>query len=243
MPEPGLFRLAAGEVHVWCARLDLADDALARCYATLAVDERQRSARLRFARDRRRFVAAHGVLRQLLGRYLGTSAERVAYIRSAFGKPALAPECAGRIRFNLSHSAGFALVAIAADAELGVDLEHLREASDYPEIARQFFSAAEIEYLRALPPHRYAQAFIACWTRKEAYLKARGEGLAGGMGECSVLLASERKTGPRDPGEQRDQQLWCFHELRPTPGYIGTLAIEGSGWRLSEREWDACKDE
>ena len=106
------------EVHSWCVRLDVPPETSADLYATLTSDEQNRSARLRFERDRRRFVVARGVLRELLGSYLGIPAGAVRFVYNAFGKPELSPEL-GRLKFNLSHSADLALIAIAADAEIG----------------------------------------------------------------------------------------------------------------------------
>jgi 4'-phosphopantetheinyl transferase len=205
------------EVHSWCVGLDASPEAYARLYATLARDERRRSARLRFERDRRRFVVAHGVLRELLGRYLRTPPGRIRFAYNAFGKPALSPEFGSRLKFNLSHSADLALIAIAADADIGVDVEYIRAQPDYAEIARHFFSAAEADRLNRLPSHLHAQAFLRCWTKKEAYVKACGEGL--GI--------------PQSAPARR----WSLYTLRPAPGYIGALAVEGNGWRLTHRHW------
>ena len=207
-------------MHSWCVRLDVPPETSAGLYATLTSDERNRSARLRFEHDRRRFVVAHGVLRELLGRYLGIAPGAVRFVYNAFGKPELSSEL-GRLKFNLSHSADLALIAIAADAEIGVDLEFIRggEQADWAEIARCFFSAAERDRLNTLPSHVYAQAFFSCWTKKEAYVKARGEGLAifDGTPTDAVL--------PRG---------WSLYTLQPAPGYVGALAVEGTGRRLRQ---------
>ena len=208
---------ASDEVHSWCVSLDVPPETSAGLYATLASDERHRSARLRFECNRRRFVVAHGVLRKLLGRYLGIPPGSVRFVYNAFGKPELSPEL-GRLKFSLSHSADLALIAIAADAEIGVDLELIREQSDWAEIARCCFSAAEVDRLNRVPRHLHAQAFFSCWTKKEAYVKARGEGLA--------------IPSPVDPDET---WRWSLYTLQPAAGYIGALVVEGSGRRL--RQW------
>ena len=117
--------LAPHEVHSWCVALDVPTAASAAFYATLTEDERQRSARLTFERDRQRFIVAHGMLRQLLGRYLRTPPGHLRFAYNAFGKPELAPEFGTRLRFNLSHSADVALIAVAVDADIGVDLEYV----------------------------------------------------------------------------------------------------------------------
>src|SRR5574341_1426387 len=181
----------AGEVHSWCVRLDLVPEQTARLHATLSSDERERSARFRFERDRQRFVAAHGQLRELLARHLDSEPGRIRYVHNAFGKPALDPEFGGRLRFNLSHSGGLALIAIAADAE----------------------------QLRSLPDPLRAEAFLSCWTQKEACLKACGGGLAFAL---DLRVASSELAAARH---------WSLYPLRPAAGFVGALAIEGAGWR------------
>ena len=207
----GSVQLAAGEVHSWCVSLDVSSDAYARLHAALAWDERSRSARFRFERDRRRFVVARAALRDVLGRYLGTPADEIRFAYNAFGKPELSPEFGSRLRFNLSHSADLALIAVAADADVGVDLECVRE-ENYAEIARHFFSSGEVDQLNTVPRHLQARAFFNCWTKREAYVKARGAGLT---------------DGPVEPCGR-----WSFFRLTPAPAYIGALAVEGTGWRL-----------
>jgi 4'-phosphopantetheinyl transferase len=218
-------------VHIWCASLDVPPDTSARLYATLTSDERIRSAGFRFERDRQRFIVAHGVLRDLLGRYLQSQPGRIHYVYNAFGKPSLSPEFGSRLTFNLSHSAGLALIAIAADSSVGIDLEYIRTQSDYAEVARRFFSAAEVDELNALPGDRYTEAFFSCWTKKEAYVKACGDGLALPLDGFSVPLTADPAHGPVDLCG------WSLYTLRPAPGYAGALAIEGTGWRLRQWQW------
>ncbi len=221
------FQLNPDEVHTWCVGLDVSPETCVRLHATLASHERSRCARFRFEHDRRRFVVAHGVLRELLARYLQIPPGRIRYVYNAFGKPDLSPEFGNLLRFNLSHSAGLALIAIAANASVGVDLEYIRAQPDYVEIARRFFSTAEVERLRRLPRHLRAKAFFNCWTRTEACVKAHGEGLANFEGASNGSSPAGR---------------WSLYTLRPAPGYIGALAIEGSGWRLAQRQWQMSVD-
>jgi len=236
-----MLQLPPHEVHIWCASLDAPPETSARLYATLSSDERKRRARFRFKRDQQRFVAAHGVLRDVLGRYLQTPPGRISYVYNAFGKPDLSPEFGGRLKFNLSHSAGLALIAIAADSKVGADIEYIRAQSDYAEIARRFFAAAEVDQLTALPDHLYAEAFIGCWTKKEAYLKACGDGLAIPLNGFTVPLTTDPAHGPVDVHVASNgivpAKRWSFYTLQPAPGYIGALAIEGGRWRLSQWQW------
>ena len=190
-------QLTSDEVHTWCVSLDVPSDVAAGLYATLTCEERSRGARLRFERDRRRFVVAHGVLRDILGGYLGVRPEELRFVRSEFGKPRLSPTIGGRLRFNLSHSADLALIAVSQGAEVGVDVEQIRALPDLTDDPR---------------------AFLKSWTQNEAYLKAAGLGLASEV-----------------PPDGRGAVSFFF--LQPAPGYVGALAIEGSGWRVDQRLW------
>lgn len=216
--------LACDEVHCWCVTLDVLPETAARLYATLTDDERQRSAHLRSERDRQRFIVAHGALRELLGCYLETDPDEIRFGHNAYGKPHLSPESGSPLQFNLSHSAGLALIAIAAEADIGVDLEYVRAQPDYTDIARRFFSADEFEQLDGLPRHLQPQAFFRCWTQKEAYLKACGEGLAGLDGASHGITQARH---------------WSLYTVQPARGYIGALVIAGSGWHLREWHWQA----
>lgn len=236
-----MLQLPSREAHLWCAGLDLPAEQSAHLAATLSPEERERSAGFRYKHDQQRFVAAHGVLRALLGRYLQTPPGRISYRYNAFGKPELGPEFGGRLKFNLSHSAGLALIAVVAESEVGVDLECVRTQSDYAEIARSFFSADEVDRLSTLPGHPCAEAILRCWTKKEAYLKACGEGLSMPLHGFSVPLSTGPAHGPVEhcasSGGAVPAKRWSFYTLQPAPGHIGALVIEGSGWHLSQRQW------
>jgi len=208
-------KLAPDEVHTWCVRLDAPRDVSAGLYATLSPDERNRSARFRFDRVRQRFVIAHGALRDLLGHYVGSR-------HNEFGKPELGPDFGLRPRFNLSHSAELALIAIAADVEVGVDVERVRMGMHYDEIARRFFSAEEVDELSRVPGQLHAKAFLRCWTLKEAYMKARGEGFSIPPASFSVFHLAG---------------AWSLCTLHPAPGYVGALAVEGRGRRICQYDW------
>lgn len=231
------------EVQVWFARLDVPAEPALRFCATLSGDERARSAGFRSPRDRQRFIVAHGVLRALLGRYLQRPPQRIGYVHNAFGKPALRCARGRRLSFNLSHSAGLVLVAIARarDVRLGVDVEHLRAPTDHADIAQGFFSPREIRQLSALARPLDAEAFLGCWTQKEAYLKARGEGLTVPLDGFSVPVRphpAARSAGRVVTADPATGQPWTFCRFHPARGYIGALAVEGSGWRVSFRSLD-----
>ncbi len=231
------YRATPGEVHVWCVALEVPPEATAALNETLGEGERLRSARRHSARERQRFIVAHGALRELLGGYLGVEPGAVRFVHNAFGKPALSPAFGSRLRFNLSHSAGLALIAVAVDADVGIDVECVRWHRDYDEIARHFFSAAELAQLEALEGDLRARAFFACWTKKEAYVKACGEGLTTPLASFSVPLATVAGALPDGSSDGTAVGRWALYALHPAPGYVGALAIRGAGWRLTQRTW------
>jgi 4'-phosphopantetheinyl transferase len=237
-PAAPTLPLSVDEVHCWSASLDgVAPEAFARLEATLTAGERERSTRFRFERDRRRFIAARGTLRDILGRYLGIEPGGIEFVYNPFGKPGLRPGPERRLEFNLSHAGGRALIAVATDSRVGVDLESVHPHRDHAEIARHSFSAREVEQLHAVPRHRYAEAFLGCWTKKEAWLKARGHGLTMPMSRLPVPLTTD---AARDPIEifGLSNERWSFYALRPAPGYIGALVLEGAGRRLRQERWE-----
>jgi 4'-phosphopantetheinyl transferase len=221
--------LGNDEVHVWRAALEQPASRVRRLFHTLSAGEQTRADRFFFKRDRDHFIVARGVLRILLGRYLDRDPGRLRFCYSSHGKPALAREC-GRdgLRFNLSHSHGLALFAIAWGRILGIDLERIRPDMANDQIAEQFFSPREIAMLRALPKNMETEAFFTCWTRKEAYIKARGEGLSLPLDEFDVSLAPGKPAellGTR--GHPNEVSRWSLQELVPGPGYVAALAVEG----------------
>jgi 4'-phosphopantetheinyl transferase len=204
--------------------------------ATLAPDELARAARYRFERDRARFVVARATLRALLAAYTARPAASLGFETPGHGKPLLADPDPGQLRFNLSHSGAVALYAVASDREVGVDVERVdpRAARDVSRI----LAPAEATALEALPADQRLDAFFACWTRKEAYLKARGLGLALGLDRFAVSLAPDEPVrlawSADDPAEVT---RWRLEALAPGPGYAGALAAEGWDWHLRLWQW------
>ena len=231
--------LGGGQVHVWRVSLDAPAAPKDRLRQTLSADEERKAAGFRFAEDRERYVACRGALRAILARYLHRRPEDFCFSYNPEGKPFLAGDCgAERLRFNVAHADGLALVALAREREVGVDLERVR-AIEAEEIAERFFSAAEVAVLRGLPADRRVDAFFRCWTRKEAYLKATGKGLSGGLDQFDVSLA------PGEPaallahrGAPAEVGRWRLRELAPAPGYAGALAVEGPSPSVWCGDWD-----
>ena len=236
---PETFVLGCDEVHVWRATLDQTPSQIQSFLHNLATDEQARAERFYFEKDREHFIVARGVMRAILGGYLNRVPKCLSFYYSSHGKPAMVGESNDdAICFNVSHSDGVALYAVTRGREVGIDLERIRFDLAVAEIASRFFSRQEVTMLRTLPTNVQRQAFFRCWTRKEAYSKARGEGLSLPLDQFDVSLA------PGEPAAILGSQLgpseasrWSLLELTPAPGYVAALAVEGHGWRLTSWQW------
>jgi geranylgeranyl reductase family protein len=227
-----------GEVHVWRVPLDFRADRTPALRAVLDAEELARANRFVFARHRGRYIAAHGIVRELLGRYLGRASAALRFERAPHGKPYVvgARDRWGRpIRFSLSHSGDAALIAVSVDREVGVDLEAVRER-DVLGIARHFFSEVEVTALRRLPRHQQLTAFYRCWTCKEAYLKACGTGLAMRLDSFDVTF--EPGARPRLARSERapdEPSRWTITDLEPSGDFAGALVAAGEPDRVVKR--------
>lgn len=236
LPAPATITIQPHEVHVWRGRLDRPQPELTRWWALLSNDERQRANRYHFERDRRRFIVGRGLLRLLLSRYLYLPPEQIELAYNAYGKPEIAPRSNQTpLSFNLSHSQDLALFAIADGRPVGVDLEYMRADLADEQIAARFFAPAEVEALRAQPEGQRVAAFFRCWTRKEAFIKARGEGLSLPLDQFEVSLDPDTAALLRtaDPAEA---ERWRLEPLAPAPDYAAAIAVEGRHWQL--RCWE-----
>ena len=233
-PPPDL-TLSAGVVHIWRASLDVPLDVLQQYRATLSVDEVERADRFYFERDRTHFTIARGVLRAILGRVLRLEPARLRFRLNRYGKPELdIIRDAISLRFNVSHSGGLALYAVALDREVGVDVEELRAGVAFAQIAANTFSPMEYAAFRTLPPHLMMDAFFNCWTRKEAYIKARGMGLSLSLDRFDVSLVPGSPAALlRTADEPEAVRMWSLRDLTPGPGFVGAVAAEGHDWKLA----------
>jgi 4'-phosphopantetheinyl transferase len=231
--------LESDEVHVWRAASDSTGLCLEDLRQTLSADERARAERFSFRLNRDRFIIRRGLLRAILGRYLAMDPGRLQFNRGAHGKPALAPQDSGmQLRFNVSRSAGLILYAVARGREIGVDLEQIQPAIARECIPEHFFSPREVAALRALPVDAQPEAFFTCWTRKEAYVKARGAGLALRLDGFDVsLVPGEPAALLRTAGDAQEASRWSLQALAPGRGYVGALAVEGHARQLSCWQW------
>ena len=225
--------LSADEVHLWQATLD--DQLSESLKLVLSEDEISRASKFHFAKDRNHYIVARGLLRKLLAAYLGVGSAELQFLYGEKGKPYLEEIQRRSINFNLAHSHGLAIYAFSQGRELGVDLEFIRDDLADEKIAERFFSSYEISALRNVPAELRKEAFFNCWTRKEAYIKARGEGLSIPLDEFDVSLApGEPAALLKNHKNTKEISRWKMQSIPVAPGYVAALVVEGKGWRLKK---------
>jgi 4'-phosphopantetheinyl transferase len=225
---------AEDEVQLWRVDLEAVRAEEARWQEVLSSDERNRAARFHFPHDRQRFVASRAWLRTILAGFLEIDARDLRFSYSKKDKPFVGPAHADSgITFNMSHSGGIALYAFARRREIGVDVEQIRSNFDIEPIARRFFSVLEQQQLAALPEESRVDAFFRCWTRKEAYIKAVGDGLSLPLSQFDVSLESwgtNALLATRPDSSQAGQ--WMLREVPAGAGYSAALCVRGQDWKL-----------
>ena len=222
----------AAQVHVWRACLDQTSGQVKVLSQTLSADECARAARFRTEQQQHRFISARGTLRTLVGRYLSCDPDQVQLGADEHGRPCLA----GALSFNLSHAGSMGLFAFALDRKIGIDVESTTRQVAADRIAGRFLAESEASRLRSLQPDQVRhRAFLRCWTHKEAYLKATGEGIsAGALSRFEVSVdpqlpaCVERVEGAPDEAER-----WRLEDLPlDDSDFVGAVCVEGHDWRL-----------
>ncbi len=231
--------LASDQIHVWRVPLNQNPAQIPELKEVLSPDERARAERFRFDKDRNQFIESRAALRLLLSQYLNVLPTGLTFSRAAHGKPALENGPSNStLRFNLSRRDGLALVAVTRDREIGVDVELVRADLPFFEIAEVSFSENELATLRSLPESVQAAAFYNCWTRKEAYVKARGEGFSFPLKQFDVSLtpgATAKLLEVR--GSDTEVDRWTLQELSAGDGYVAALIYEGSDATVICEDW------
>jgi 4'-phosphopantetheinyl transferase len=226
--------LHQNDIWVWAASLLQPAEVTSALARLLSIDEQARADRFKFESHRHHFIVGRGLLRLILGQYLNTAPNQIEFEYGPHQKPGLVGT---PLQFNLAHSGDVAVYAITLRHALGIDVEAMRPMADMLSIAKRFFAPAEYHTLRRLPPVVQPTAFYHCWTRKEAYLKATGEGLSLPLDKFEVSL------NPGQPaailtiaGETEPARRWSLTSLEPAPGYLGALAVHGQGQRVMCRQ-------
>jgi 4'-phosphopantetheinyl transferase len=233
-------------VHVWAVSLQVPDDVLNRLAKMLAPAERRRAESFHFDRDRNRFMAGRGTLRTILGYYLHAPPPTVELTVGSHGKPSLeGPLARGGLHFNLAHCEDLALLAVTRGCVVGVDLERIRAMDNTEEMAACFCSPRESAEFQFLPPGERATAFFRLWTRKEAWLKATGQGIGESLdsvevsfraGQAACFIRLPEESGP-------PASAWSLRELTPALGFVAALALPGEATEISCWHWKKQKEE
>jgi 4'-phosphopantetheinyl transferase len=218
--------LTGADVHVWLADVDTCGSEQNELWAALSSEERARADRFCFDRDRRRYAHSRGILRHLLAGYLGADPRELVFEAGSRGKPRLidSPQA---MAFNVSHSGSFALIAVSRLGEIGVDIEAHRPLDDRDDLAERFFSASESVQLRSLEPARRDGAFFTCWSRKEAYVKAVGDGLSYPLDAFDVTFSPGEAARLTVEGDADESRRWALEALPAPTGYSAALVTEG----------------
>lgn len=224
---------------MWRVSFDVADARLPHYRLWLSEAERRQADRYRPPERRRQYTVMHAALRSILGRYLDVHPAAITFASGPEGKPEVEAPHDRRIEFNVSHSHGLGLCAVAR-CRVGVDLEYdERRQGNMEEIVRRFFSPAEHAAFLALPAAERREGFYDCWTRKEAFIKAIGRGLFAALDSFDVSLEPAkppRIIAVRDAAE--NAACWSLFSLKPDPRYTAALAVEGRAVRLSLWSWE-----
>ncbi len=220
--------LGTGDVHVWKVEIGVESPRIPLFWSVLAKEEQERASRFYFSPDRDRFVVCRGLLRRFIAEYLHLDPALVTFQSKPHGKPSLAGGCTeADLRFNISHSHDRALFAFSRGREVGVDIEQIDAKPAEEQIAERFFSPEEVSALRALPSDQQIEAFFLCWTRKEAFVKARGEGLSIPLDQFAVSLEPGRPASLLwVKGNPHETQKWLLRNLNPGAGYAAALVVE-----------------
>lgn len=231
-PPPKELELLTNNAHIWSANLKSPPFKIEELSKILSSDEIDRANRFYFERDKNRFIITRGTLRKIISRYLNIDPKKLQFTYSDRGKPNLSTPTS--ISFNLSHSQDLALYAISQINLIGIDLEYIRPMPDAKNLAKRFFSPQEYNFISQLPAQQQQETFFKIWTCKEAYLKATGEGLAGGLEKVEVGLNPEKPIHFFSiNGNVQEASPWYLHQFIPQPNYIAAVVVAGKNQNLS----------
>lgn len=231
--------LEEGDVHVWAAFIGDATDETSADTSLLSADEVQRAGRFHFERDRNRFIRSRAILRGILGSCLGVAPPRIEFDYTSRGKPMIGGRLANAsIQFNLAHCETLVVVAVTLAGAIGIDVERVRPMDDAEQIAKRVYSPRENQALDKLPAEQKSEGFFDLWTRKEALLKATGEGISDSLPQLEVLSPFEQATGTIDSRSDRlSVDGWSLIKMVPAEGFKSCLAIGKTGLRVLTWRW------
>jgi 4'-phosphopantetheinyl transferase len=213
-------------VHIWQIQVSEAFQAGVDWWSLLTSEEKQRAERFKVENARDEFVVARGLLRTLLGQYLKMEPGRIRLSYEANDKPCLNASEDSSLHFNVSHSEGFVLAAFCRDARIGIDVEKVRRNFDIEAIWERFFSQAERQALASIPASEKYEAFFRCWTRKEAFIKALGEGLSHPLHQFDVAIGKDSAALLATRPDAAEVDRWRLYSVPVPEGYVAAVVVE-----------------
>lgn len=236
---PSPLILLSNAVHVWRVDLDQPSSCWRQFEVILSAEERIKADLFRFASLRSRYITCRASLRCILSGYTHQQPEMLTILAGPYGKPFLQqPANDQAVEFNVSHSQQLALIAVTRGRPVGVDVEWIDPQCPIDLLSTHFFSSREVAILQALPPFLRTEAFFTCWTRKEAVLKARGDGLSPPLSACEVTFLPDNAALPQLALNSTDAACWSLRQLDPAPGYTAAIALQCQDWDLSCWHWN-----
>jgi 4'-phosphopantetheinyl transferase len=223
------YHLSHDDVHIWFAPLEQSEEYREMLFLLLSFDERIRTERFYFEKDRNRYIIGRGHLRILLGRYLGVEPSRLEFTYGIHGKPSMTSLFNGKLlEFNLSHSNNMAVYIFTWGQPAGIDIEYIHPMKDMDDFALQFFTPNECNLVHSLVGYKKQETFFRIWTCKEAFLKANGSGLTVPINQVEISLTSDGPLKLLSIGDDQEQVArWRLKTFMPVPGYQTSIAVEG----------------
>ena len=233
-------QLQENEVQIWKLKLPQQANFVAQSYHLLSEDEKNRAEKYKFNEDRDNFISSRGVLRIIAGKYLDVSPESIKFSYSSYGKPFLSlTEYPIRVNFNLSDTKGLVLYAFTLKNEIGIDVESLHKIMDMAAVASRFFSINEVQRLKHVALAKRDDAFLSCWTLKEAYIKAIGEGLSCPLDQFEMAFTEGQKPSLLySQWDENEKERWQMYRIQAPEGYIASLAVEGRSHNLIYKDFE-----
>ena len=231
LSPPDQLKLTSNDVHLWRMNLDLSLREVNQRFHILDETEKNKANRFKFEHHKNRFIVARSTLKFILSRYLNIAPEQIKLTYNPYGKPKLLDEINEQnLAFNLSHSQDLAIYGVTCDRLIGVDVEHLRPMPDAEQLVQRFFHPEEAKQLQSLAIIEKHKAFFQLWTAKEAYLKAIGQGISGGLEQVKISLDPPLKylTLPSN-----DQTPWNLLSFIPHPNYLAAIAVQGNRYQIN----------
>lgn len=219
-------KLEKNDVHIWCVNLDLPQQPIPQLVKILSEEEISKANRFRFQQHQHRFIVARSTLKIILGQYLNLEPGSIEFEYTSKGKPFL--RGGEGLEFNISHSQSLALYGITRDRPIGVDIEYLRPMKDAEQLAKRFFCQSEYKVISELPPGEREKVFFRAWTAKEAFLKATGEGIGGGLDKVEVDLNQDSLLLLSIQNDYHSVSEWTLLPLMPADDYLGAVVVKGN---------------